>query len=272
MLSLLVAVALAAPPPPAAGEDVEVRVATAGTVVSLAADVIVAAPITGDVVAVAGNIVLLAGGRVSGDAVALGGRVVGEGEVGGRAVSLAGLGLFDTSDSPVLEQSRKGWGLRIAWLGGWLLIGNLLLLLVPRTVRRTGRELVSTPLRTAAVGVGLVLFSLALLVVGLALSRSLVGVFLLVAVLLALLAAKLVGVVGMAWVVGEWLQPRLPLSLRSEIVRTAAGLTLLCVLASAPWFGAGFWALANVGALGAAATLILRRQPVVSAVPLSGVR
>lgn len=272
MLNLLMAVALAVPPAPVPGESVEVRVATAGTVVSLAGDVIVTAPVSGDVVALAGDVVVRQGGRVSGDAVAVGGRVTGDGEVGGRTVSLAGWGVSDPVTGTVLESGLRSWGLRLAWLGAWLVAANILLLAAPRSVRRSGSVLGGYPARTLAAGGAFLVVCLAVLVVALALSRSIVGVFLFVVALTVLVTAKWVGMVGLAWVIGRGLASRLPAALRGEVVRTAGALTLLCLIGSIPWIGPVVWAAANVAAVGAAATVVMQRRPLLAMLPVSGVR
>lgn len=269
MGGILLALVLVAPPAPVPGQEVEVRVATAGTVVGLAADVTVAAKVEGDVVALAGDVVLVPGAWITGDVVALGGRVLGEGQIDGRAVALAGWGVHGSFSS---TSWGTGWGLRLMWLGVWVVAANVLLLVAPRTVRRSGEVLGRSPVRTLLMGCAALAGCLALLVVGLALSSTVLGVPLFVAAMLVLVAVKWLGVVGAAWRLGRWLAPRLPLVLRPEIPRTVVSQLLLCLASQLPILGPLAWTTVNVMAIGAVAVVVLQRRPVLAAVAVPGVR
>jgi hypothetical protein len=127
-------------------------------------------------------------------------------------------------------------------------------------------------MRTMVMGCAALAGCLALLVAGLALSSTVLGVPLFVAVVLVLLAAKWLGVVGAAWRLGRWLEPHLPLILRSEIPRTAVSQLLLCLASLLPVLGSLAWVIVNVMAVGAVAVLVLQRRPLLAAVPVPGLR
>lgn len=258
MIALLLAGVLAGAPAPRLGADVLVDVPTAGTVVSLAAQVRVASVVEGDVVAVAGDIELLPGAEVRGDVIALGGAVSGPGAVSGRRVEFAPLGLAG-SRSP---SGAAAWGLALLRLGGWLVVGSLLTLLSPRLIRRVAAPVGERPWITVMVGVlGLAVW-LAVMVLLLAAGGGPVGILMALLGVTGLLAFKVVGIVGVSCWLGTRLAPRLPLSLRAELPRTALALLILAVLGMVPLVGASLWAAANVAGIGAAVRALINPHPV----------
>lgn len=259
MTALLLAGALLAAPAPQLGVAVIVDRPTEGPVVALLADVRVSSEITGDVVAVGGDVELAAGARVRGDVVALGGRVRGGGAVSGRTASAGGLGLLGLGGIETSGGSVPALGLGLLRAGFWLTMGSLVILAAPRRVRELGLRLASGGLRSPVIGVLTLLVWLAAVVLALAVTNSALGVACLLLAVAALLAAKLAGVVAVAWVVGKTLAGVLPLSLRGEQGRAGAALVILSLFALVPVVGPAVWLVANVVGIGAVVGSFLER-------------
>ncbi|MBI4917983.1 MAG: hypothetical protein HY825_19250 [Acidobacteria bacterium] len=258
MIALLLAGVLAGAPAPRLGADVLVEVPTAGTVVSLAAQVRVSSVVDGDVVAVAGDVELLPGAEVRGDVIALGGAIEGPGVVSGRTVEFAPLG-WAGSRAP---SGSAAWGLALLRVGGWLVLGSLLTLLAPGLVRRAAAPVGDRPWVTVTVGVlGLAVW-LAVMVLLLAAAGGPIGILLALLGVAGLLALKVVGIVGLSWWLGRRMAPVLPLSMRAELPRTALALLLLAVIGMIPLVGASLWAAANVAGIGAAVRAMGSPHPV----------
>lgn len=256
MTALLLAGALLAPPPAIPGNDVFIDKPVKGPVVAMAGSVRVAADVDGDVIAFAGDVMLDPGVRVSGDVVALGGRVLGTGRADGRVVALSAWG---GAGGPGAGRTSgvAGWGLLLVRAGMWTLLATILLAAGPRVVRRSGQQIEQQPVRALLVGVLLLALWLVGAVVALALLATPLGVVLLTAEIFALVAAKLVGVVTAAWVVGSLLARFLPVALRGEIPRTGVAMLLLAAVAALPIVGGGLWVLANVAGIGALGAAVL---------------
>lgn len=266
MSAVLLAIALAVPPPPKLGSSLVIDRPTQGTVVSVAGDVVVRSQVIGDVVAVAGNVVLEHSASVEGDVVSIGGRIVGEGRASGRAVSVASLGGPLSAGGPAQPLPVRV-GLIAVRVGVWVTVGTLLLLVLPRAVRRGGQRLRDEPLRTTVVGLLVVIVWLAAVVLAVAASASAAGALVLVVGVGMFLAVKIFGVMAVAWVLGHLLTSALPLAWRGEIPRTATALVIMLLVGLLPAVGALLWVAISVAGLGAAASLLLARLPVLRAVP-----
>jgi hypothetical protein len=249
--ALLLAATLAVAPAPRLGADVNITQATRGPVVGVLASVHVQADVDGDVIALGGDVVVDAPARVDGDVVAMGGRVSGAGVATGRTVSMATL---DAVAFPPLNGSgsvRAAWGMRLVRVGGWMVLATVLLLLWPRQARRGGEHLRTRPLRTLVVGVLSLGVWLVLVLMALALAASRAGIVLLLAGVVVLLTAKLLGLLAVAWLLGVWLRASLPAAWRGEIPRTGLGMALLAVAGMLPLLGPALWLAANVAGVGA---------------------
>lgn len=256
--ALLLATALAAAPRPQPGVDLAIVRATQGPVVSLLGNIVVSAPVAGDVVALVGSVKLEAGADVTGEVVAIGGTVTGPGTVRGRSVSFGGLGR-GAAHSPA--SVRTAWGLRLLRLGGWVLLGSLLVLAVPRAVRSGAARLALHPWRVALVGVAVLGMWLAAMVLAAIVVQSPLGAGILLLGTLLLLVAKTAGIVVAAWWVAWRCARVLPAPLRGELPRTGLGLAALVAASLVPGLGAVVWTAANVAGIGTIAWGLFRRFP-----------
>lgn len=248
--ALLLAATLAAAPAPQIGADVVITTPTRGPVVAVLGSVRVEAEVSGDVIALGGNVLLDESARVDGDVVALGGSVAGAGAATGRVVSMAALGAIAFAAAPGVDSARAAWGMRLLRVGGWMVLVTVVLLAVPRQVRRGGEQLRTMPIRTLAVGALSLGVWLVLVLLALALSASRVGIILLLAGVAVLIAAKVLGLLAVAWVLGLWLRGALPVAWRSEIARTGVGMFVLAAAGVLPLLGSAVWLAANVAGVG----------------------
>jgi len=246
--ALLLAATLAAAPAPRLGAEVVIAEPTRGPVVAVLGSVRVDAEIVGDVVALGGDVTLGDGGRVVGDVVAVGGAIDGGARVAGRAIAVATL---DGSASDGVRPHRTTWGLRALRVGGWVVVASILLVALPRQVRRGGESLRLMPVRTLAVGVLSVGVWLVAVLLALALSASRLGIVLLLAGIAAFLVAKVLGLLAVAWLAGWGARGLLPPAWRNEISRTGAGMFALAVAGVVPLVGPLVWLAANVAGVGA---------------------
>ena len=253
--AVLLASALVAAPSPRPGADVAVTEPTVGTVVAVAGTVRVASEVQGDVVALLGDVELAAGTRVRGDVVALGGRVSGPGHADGRVVGFTAL--RETSRAPGDPASL---GLALMRAGGWVVLVTLLALAVPLTVRRAADGL-ARPARAAAVGAFSLAVWLAVMVLALAAATTPVGVIAALAGVALLLAVKLVGIAGLAWLGGRALGRLLPGPLRGEVARTGLAMLVLASLALLPVVGELLWVTAGVVGIGGVVSAWARPVP-----------
>jgi hypothetical protein len=269
-VALLLAATLAAAPAPRLGADVTITQATRGPVVSVLGSLRVDAEVSGDAIALGGDVTLGPGAAVSGDAVAIGGVVGGAGSVGGRAVSVASLAAAAFPPAQAGATARVAWGMRALRVGGWLILASLLLLAFPRQVRRGGEHLRRLPVRTLAAGTLSLLVWLMVVLMALALSASRLGVLLLLAGVLVFLAAKVLGLLAVAWVLGRALRAALPPSFRGEIAATGAGMFVLAAVGLVPALGPLAWLVANVAGVGAMVAALVVPRLAAAALPLRG--
>jgi len=162
------------------------------------------------------------------------------------------------------------------WLGVWLnrrfnetwfirvVLVTLLVLAAPWSVRRAADGL-AHPARAAAVGLLSLAVWLALMVLALGSATTAPGVVAVLTGVGLLLAVKLVGVAGLAWLTGRRLARLLPVALRGEVARTGLAMLLLAVLALLPVVGELLWVVAGVTGIGAVVTAWARPVPVLVA-------
>ena len=269
MTALLLAASLAIAPSPQIGRRIVVDVPTRGPVVAMLGDAVVASDVFGDVVAVGGDIELTRGVVVHGDVVALGGEVRGMATVTGRTVALGSLA---AGMALTRAPSAVAWGAQLLRAGVWVALGSLLLLVRPSTVRRVGTRLAEMRWRAPLVGVLAVLVWLVMALLALALAATPVGVGCVLVAAGAFLAAKLVGIAGVAWWLGKAMSSLLPTRWRGELARTGLALVSLLVLSLVPGLGAIAWLLITVIGIGACLSEVLQRRPLGVLVPTLTVR
>lgn len=264
--ALLLATALAAAPRPQPGVNLAVTEPTQGPVVSLLGDVVVSARVEGDVVALAGSVRLETGADVTGEAVAIGGEVTGPGTVRGRSVSFGSQGAGAARSPAGL---RAAWGLRLLRLGGWVLLGTLLVVAVPRAVRAGAVRLALHPVRVVLVGAATLGVWLAGMMLAAIVVRSPVGAGVLVLGAVLLLVAKTAGIVVAAWWLGWRCALLLPAPLRGELPRTGVAVAVLVAASLLPVLGGALWIAANVAGIGTIAWGLVHRLSARSWLPLS---
>lgn len=257
--ALLLASALVAAPSPRLGVDVGVNEPTAGTVVAVAGTVRVASEVQGDVIALLGDVELAPGAQVRGDVVALGGRVSGPGHADGRVVGFTAL--REPSRTP---GDRVGLGLALMRAGGWVVLVTLLVLALPLAVRRAA-DGATRPARAAVVGALSLAIWLALMVLALAAATTPLGVIGVLAGVALLLAVKVLGIAGLAWLAGRAMARLLPGALRGEVARTGFAMLLLAILALLPVVGELLWVTAGVVGIGAVVSAWAQPVPVLVA-------
>ena len=260
MTALLLAAALAAAPMPRVGAALVIDRPTQGPVVAVLGDVVVSSEVVGDVVAVGGDVELAPGAVVRGDVVALGGSAFGPGGATGRVVGLGSLGLGRGGYASPTAGS-VAWGLGLLRVGLWVMLGSLLLLLVPRAVRGTGEQALRQLWQTPVIGVLALLVWLVTVVLALAVTATPLGAGCLLLAVGLLLLAKLVGVVGVAWLLGKSAVAVLPLAWRGELPRTGIALLIMAALSALPVFGAAVWLVVNVVGVGSVVGALLQRLP-----------
>lgn len=259
MTALLLAAVLAAAPVPRIGVSVSVEQPTRGPVVAVLGDVVVSSEVVGDVVALGGDVELAPGAVVRGDVVAVGGNASGSGTVTGRAVGVGGLGF--NRGRVAGARGPVAWGLDLLRAGLWVTLGSWLVLLLPRWVRGAGERLARQSWQSPLIGVLALLVWLFSVMVALAVTTTPLGAACLLLAVGLLLAAKLVGIVGVAWVLGGAAARFLPGAWRSELPRTGVALLVLAGVSLVPVVGASLWLIANVVGIGAAVGALLARYP-----------
>lgn len=259
-LALLLTIALVAAPPPTAGSNVHITQPTQGPVVSLLGDVKVDALVEGDVVALGGSVELGQAADVTGEVVTVGGAVSGSGTVRGRAVAVGALGMSSATGSA--GGLRTVFGLHLLRVGGWLLLGTVVLLLLPRAVHSNVERLRTQPLRAFVIGLVTLALWLAATILAAVVVRSAMGAGLLLLGTGVLLVVKTVGIVSSAWWLGERAVGLLPVRLRGEVPRTGLALAVLTVLSILPVVGPVTWVAANVLGIGTVMWGIALRLPV----------
>jgi len=228
------------------------------------------AEIDGDAVALGGSVVIGPAGRVHGDAVAVGGTIRSAGTVTGRAVSVSSLDAAAFSLPGAGQPGRVAWGMRALRVGGWMVLAALLFLVFPVQVRRGAEHLRAMPLRTVIVGALALFVWMLVVLLALALAASRLGIAALLAGVAVFLAAKVLGLVAVAWVLGRALRQAVPVGWRGELPRTGVAMFLLAGVGMLPVAGPVFWLLANVAGVGAIVSALVAPRLAATLQPLRG--
>ena len=266
MTALLLAAVLAAAPVPEVGVALVVERPTKGPVVAVLGDITVSSEVEGDVVALGGDVELGPGAVVHGDVVALGGSAFGTGIATGRVVGLSSLGL-GARGRTTRPAGSVAWGMGLLRIGVWVIVGSLLVLLAPQAVRGVGEQVVRQLWQTPVIGVLGLLVWVVTVVFALGVTATPLGAGCLLLAVALLLLAKVVGVVGAAWVLGKAAVPALPAAWRGELPRTGVATLVLAALSAVPIFGGAVWLVVNVLGIGAVVGAALHRLPLARPLP-----
>jgi hypothetical protein len=182
------------------------------------------------------------------------------GRITGRTV---GLGLAGRAQETT--SARLRWGLRLVWMGLWLLAGWVVVLLFPKAVRACSATLHRHRVRLLPIGLlTLLVWTAVMLLAATAATAaaSPVGVAVLLGGVTTLLLVKAFGIVGLAYAVGAWLAPRLPFAWRGDVPATCLGLLALLVLASVPGLAGVVWLVVSLlGVALCVGALVVWRSP-----------
>lgn len=235
LVLLLASPGLAAPARTSILEPLVVHGRVDGDVVAMGADVTLApdADVRGHVIAVFARVDRQPGARVSGTILGVS--------------SLAGLTLYD--DAVEVSPATR-IGLRLAVAGLWLLGATLLAALSPSRLRRGTWLVGRLGLRTAVLGLLVLMTALAALIAAVGLGPGL-GVPLAVLVMVVFLFAKLVGVTVLGGALGSWLVARFLRRVAPLPTAVFAGVVLLVGTRLVPVIGSAAWSAVSVVALGA---------------------
>jgi hypothetical protein len=207
--------------------------------------------VTGDAVAVGGDVVLKTGARVDGDVTAIGGEILKEESVrvGGDTVTVFG------GNQEVIQTLRK-WGLSgllartylfsaAVHVVGMLAIATLgffLMALAPNFLPTLTATIRQTPLKSGVWGVG---GAIAVLLFGILLSGSVLGMLVLPIVNLLAFVAGLLGTISMGLLIGER-----TLQQRTAMQQFGVGMLILGLLGLIPVIGTVFLLAVNLFGFG----------------------
>ncbi|HET7755433.1 MAG TPA: hypothetical protein VFK85_16130 [Anaeromyxobacteraceae bacterium] len=221
--------------------------------------------IENEVVAVGGDVHVSSGANIGGDVVSVGGKLVlDEGaQIEGQqtAVDIPGLGgLLAIAGSRPWSAPEAPLPIRmghaIAQFAVFFALGLLLLVITPRRVAAVGRSLTNSPGRALLTGF---LGTLALPVLALLLVVTVVGIPLVAVLILAIVAALVLGFTGLAQALGD----RLPLGTRGgQVLRLAIGTALLVIATKIPVLGVLVWMAGWLFIFGAVLRTRFGQQPV----------
>ncbi|MGE5344816.1 MAG: hypothetical protein ACM3JH_02585 [Acidithiobacillales bacterium] len=249
----------------ALGRPLEIDGDVAGAAIATFGGVRVTGRVTGHLVSIGGDVVLAGHGRVDGDVLAVGGavRFVGPASagssVGGSVRSLDALETAYVSElktSPLAGASVSPLlvSFRLFLLLLWLVISLALLRLGPRALGKAASAIPGRLVLLGAVGAGAVLagtlFSAGLLL----LLPARPGLWLVLAVVMLLFVAKLLGLAALFLAVGRRLLrgERRNGAFFGDPAALTAGLLVLGLLSLVPVLGPILWGLASVVAIGLA--------------------
>ncbi len=249
----------------ALGRPLEIDGDVAGAAISTFGGVRVTGHVAGHLVSIGGDVVLAGGGRVDGDVLAVGGAVRFEGpssagsSVGGSVHSLGALETAYVSElktSPLAGASLSPLliSFRLFLLLLWLVISLALLRLGPRALGKAAAAIPGRVVLLGAVGAAAVLAG-ALLAAGmLLLLPARLGLWFVLAVVVLLFVAKLLGLPALFLAVGRPLlrARRRRSAFFGDPAALAAGLLALGLLSLVPVLGPILWGLASVVAIGLA--------------------
>ena len=251
------------------GGDIVVRGEVAGDLVSILGSATLGstAEVGGDVVVLVGPLTVESGAQVRGDVVAILGSLDAPADFspGGDFVSLVSVpkeGLAGAFPPWLADGLAKGRPIapNIPWVWGVVLVFALLYLginfIFDEPVRKCASALSDRPLTTCLAGV------LVLLLIGpvsFLLAISIIGLPVIPFMWCGVMAAALVGRVGVARWIGGRVVPEQSLGSRLEALRSLGiGLAAFVLLYMVPVLGFATWTVVGVVGLGAAATTFVR--------------
>ncbi len=249
----------------ALGRPLEIDGDVAGAAIATFGGVRVRGHVAGHLVAIGGDVVLAGGGHVDGDVLAVGGDVRFDGpasagsSVGGSVRSLDALEtayLSELKTSPLARASLSPLlvSFRLVLLLLWLVVSLAVLRFGPRALGRAAAAIPGRLVLLGAVGAAAVLAG-ALLAAGLLLllpARP--ALWIVLAVVVLLFVAKLLGLAALFLAVGRRLLRgrRRGGALFGDPAALATGLLALGVLSLVPVLGPILWGLASVVGIGLA--------------------
>ncbi|MGL6342085.1 MAG: hypothetical protein ACRC80_23430 [Waterburya sp.] len=223
------------------------------------------ARVTGDAGAIGGDVVLKKGASVDGDAVALGGEVIRAAgtQIGGDMVT----GSQEVKNTIYLF---RRWGIQGVLARIYLfsagfhllamlaiaILGVLLLLLIPNLLPTIASTINQTPLKSSAWGLG---GAIALILLSVLISGSILGILVLPVVNLAALIAGFLGTASMGLLIG---QKTLTAPDRKPILQFLVGSLILALIGLIPLIGGLFLLIVNILGFGGvlASQLEMKRQ------------
>ncbi|NJO72616.1 MAG: hypothetical protein HC833_01855 [Leptolyngbyaceae cyanobacterium RM1_406_9] len=236
----------------------EQQVVNNATAIAGSVTVLENAQVRGDAVAVGGDVFLKSGARVNGDVTAVGGDIFREGNVtvGGDVVTV-----WD-GDRGMMHDMRR-WGLSGLLTRVYLVsaavhglvvlaiaaIGLLLVFLVPQFLQAIVTTLNRVPLKSGAWGLGGIV---AVILLSVLISGSLLGFLVLPIVNLLMIAAGLLGTIGMGiWIGQRTLPATVSATGRSLWSQLLVGMLILGVAGLIPVVGGLIFLVTNLFGLGA---------------------
>ena len=211
------------------------------------------ARVTGDAVAIGGDVVLKKGASVNGDVVALGGEVIRAAgtQIGGDIVT----GSQEVKNTIYLF---RRWGIQgvlariYLFSAGFHLLailaiavlGVLLLLLIPNLLPTIASTINQTPLKSGAWGLG---GAIALILLSVLISGSILGMLILPVVHLAVFIAGFLGTASMGLLIG---QKTLTTPDRKPIPQFLVGSLILALIGLIPLMGGLFLLVVNIFGFG----------------------
>jgi hypothetical protein len=250
-----------------AGASAEEVVAVLGS-----AEIGPGAAVRGNVVSVGGDVRVAAGGSVDGEAVSVGGLVVIDegGTVAGEQVSVqvpgvaGALSLLGTRPLLGLRESPLlGAGRAVALFAVLFVLGLLLVTVAPRRVERVGATMQNAPVHAMFTGL---LGTIALPVLTLLLIVTLIGIPLVAVQVLAVVLAWLLGLTGLALLIGRAIPLRL--ERRLTTVQLALGTAAIVLATRLPLLGTMVWIAAWLFAFGAVLRSRFGQAPSAAETPL----
>ena len=252
----------------ALGRDVVIEGDALEDVAAINGSVEVTGTVRGDIIVLGGDARLGATAKVEGKIFVLGGTLDAQAgaDLGGRSVvypsaSAAWLTLVEAPALGLGAGSPAVLIAKLALLTAWLALLLLLFAVAGRQVLNTAEGVAREPFRNFWVGLtGILSLVLTALLLG-AFAGPIIGFPFVVLVALALLMAKLWGMVAVFYAVGRWVYRRL--GRRGTVLSVATlGLLFLGVLKFLPLVGLWTWTVATLIGVGAAFTTKFgRREP-----------
>jgi hypothetical protein len=121
---------------------------------------------------------------------------------------------------------------------------------------------VRRPWQTPLIGILALMVWLVTVMFALAITTTPLGAGCLLLAVSLLLLAKLLGIVGVAWLIGRAGLRALPIAWRGELPRTGVALLVMTALSAIPTLGGSLWLVVNVVGIGAVVGTVLERLPI----------